>query len=55
MKKEITLESVFQAGFKQGWTRNKNAQEPTGPVYFSERGYAWHNYVEELEADNVAK
>lgn len=54
MQREITMEAVFQAGFKTAW--NKFAEDycechkATSSAYFRERNEAWLEYVKELEA-----
>lgn len=54
MKREITMESVFFAGFKEAWNRlfvlfDLKTEDP-GP-YFINRARAWQDYVKSLETD----
>jgi len=54
MKREITMDSVFNAGFKAAWLAFQECTgDPTpkaeGAGYFRERQLAWLDYVKELE------
>lgn len=57
MNREITMESVFLAGFKAAYTLHLNwclnvYDEPEGDTYFESRNKAWLDYVKSLETPN---
>lgn len=51
MTREVTMQSVFFAGFKAAWENGPDTQYAAagGASYFDARNEAWLNYVKELE------
>lgn len=55
MNREITMESVFQAGFKAGYTVFLDKDDELGSMYFASRNGAWLEYVKSLAANPDVK
>jgi hypothetical protein len=60
MNREVTMQSVFFAGFKSGYLGfqlNEGDPNPTAEStwYFNDRNSAWLDFVKQLEADNAGR